>query len=44
MSNHPPIIDKEIFEAEQKQKAKRGIVIRVEGVVMRKDMRHFAKK
>lgn len=44
MSCHPPIIDKETFEAAQKEKVKRSNVIRIEGVVKRRDVRYSAKK
>ncbi|NLV57780.1 MAG: recombinase family protein [Clostridiales bacterium] len=44
MSCHPPIIDKETFEATQKEKVKRSNVIRIEGVVKRRDVRYSAKK
>ncbi len=44
MSNHPPIVDKETFEAVQKEKIKRSNIFRIEGVVKRKDVRYSAKK
>jgi len=44
MSNHPPVVDKETFDTVQKEKVKRSNVIRVEGVVKRRDVRYSAKK
>ena len=44
LSSHPPIIDKEAFEATQKEKVKRSNVIRVNDVVKRRDVRYSAKK
>lgn len=42
LSNHPPIIDKETFEAVQKEKARRSNVMKIDGVVRRKKERYTA--
>ena len=44
MSTHPAIVDKETFEAVQKEKVKRSNVFLVEGEVKRRDVRYSAKK
>ena len=44
MSNHPPIIDKEDFEAVQAEKARRSNVERTEEGVKRKTERYSARK
>lgn len=44
LSSHPPIIDKQIFEAVQKEKIKRSNVMEVDGVVKRREVRYTARK
>jgi site-specific DNA recombinase len=44
LSNHPPIIDKETFEAVQKEKTKRSNIMEIDGVVKRREARYTAKK
>lgn len=44
ISNHPPFIDKETFEAVQKEMIQRSHVIRVDGVMIRSDVRYCATK
>ncbi len=44
VSNHPPIIDKETFEAVQKEKLKRSNIMEIDGVVKRREARYTAKK
>ena len=44
LSNHPPIIDKEAFEAVQVEKARRSNVERTEEGIRRKAEKYSAKK
>ena len=44
VSNHPPIIDKEDYEAVQKEKVRRSNTVEINGVVKRREARYTAKK
>jgi site-specific DNA recombinase len=44
LPNHPPIIEKEAFEAVQKEKVRRSNVERSEGGIKRKAERYSARK